>query len=62
MSEPRQRWSLKVEDQPTSNEPGQYRAEMVSFGVRILKGAIFSVILLLILALLSQHLISGNGH
>jgi hypothetical protein len=61
MSKPkRRRWSLKVEDQPASTEPGQLRAELLSFGVRFLKGFIFSVILLVILAFLTQHIISGH--
>jgi hypothetical protein len=46
--------------QPASPEPGQLRAELLSFGVRFLKGFIFSVILLVILAALAQHMISAR--
>jgi len=56
----RRRWSLDPEDQPASTEPGQRRAELVSIGVRFLKGFIFWVVLMVILSFFAQQAISGH--
>jgi hypothetical protein len=56
----KRRWSLHAEDQPASTEPGQLRAELLSIGVRLLKGFAFAVALMVILAFLAQPAISGH--
>jgi hypothetical protein len=61
VEKPKRRWwSLEVEDQPASTEPGQRRTELVSIGVRFLKGFIFAVVLMVLLAFLAQGAISGH--